>query len=223
MIWQDQGFLLSISKYNENSAIADFFTNNHGKVSGVIFGATSKKNKSYLLIGNNFHLNFNSKNDGKIGYFNIEINEILTPLYFEDKRKLFCIIYVMNLVKILTADHQENKDIYSLIRNLFISFKEDEWLRNFIFWELNLYKSLGYDINFKNYVKNINLDGKAKFITQSTNKIIPDFLINKDSSSDNKDIIDGFKLLGDYLDKTILKPNNINFPLSRIEFGNLIK
>ena len=45
MIWQDQGFLLSINKYNENSAITEFFTLNHGKISGVIFGATSKKNK----------------------------------------------------------------------------------------------------------------------------------------------------------------------------------
>ena len=27
----------------------------------------------------------------------------------------------------------------------------------------------------------------------------------------------------EFLEKSILKPNNINFPLSRIEFGNLIK
>ena len=37
------------------------------------------------------------------------------------------------------------------------------------------------------------------------------------------DIIKGFNIVGDFLDKTILKPNNINYPLSRIEFGNLIK
>ena len=48
MKWQDKGYLLSINKYNENSAIADFFTENNGKVSGVIFGATSKKIKNYL-------------------------------------------------------------------------------------------------------------------------------------------------------------------------------
>ena len=32
-----------------------------------------------------------------------------------------------------------------------------------------------------------------------------------------------FKIVGDFLDKSILKPNNINFPSSRIEFGKLIK
>ena len=50
MRWQDKGYLLSLNKYNENSAIAEFFTENNGKVSGVIFGASSKKIKSYLFV-----------------------------------------------------------------------------------------------------------------------------------------------------------------------------
>ena len=45
MIWDDEGYLISKTKYNENSIIADFFTKNHGKTSGMIFGATSKKIK----------------------------------------------------------------------------------------------------------------------------------------------------------------------------------
>ena len=68
------------------------------------------------------------------------------------------------------------------------------------------------------------VDGDDKFIVESTNKIIPNFLINNDIHPKNeKDIINGFKIVGEFLDKTILKPNNINFPLSRIELGNLIK
>ena len=69
MIWQDIGYLLSKIKYSENGIIADFFTESRGKVTGLIFGATSKKIKNYLLIGNRFHLNYNAKNDSKIGNF----------------------------------------------------------------------------------------------------------------------------------------------------------
>ena len=109
---QDKGYLLSINKYNENSAIAEFFTENNGKISGVIFGATSKKIKNYLLIGNKFHLNFNNKQDSKLGYFKLEIDEVKTPQYLDNKKKLFCIIYTMNIVKTLTVENQENKFIY---------------------------------------------------------------------------------------------------------------
>ena len=224
MRWQDKGYLLSLNKYNENSAIAEFFTENNGKISGIIFGATSKKIKNYLLIGNKFHLNFNFKQDAKLGYFKVEIDEINTPIYLENKKKLFCIIYTMNIIKILTVENQENKTIYQLLDNFFIFLDKDNWLINFIFWELNFYKCIGYDIDFKNYVKNVIVDGDDKFIVESTNKIIPNFLINNDIYAKNeKDIINGFKIVGEFLDKTILKPNNINFPLSRIELGNLIK
>ncbi len=224
MKWQDKGFLLSSTKYNENSAIVDFFTENYGKKSGVIFGASSKKIKNYLIIGNKFHLNFNSKNDSKLGYFKVEIDKIYTPTFFDNKKKLFCIIYTMNIIKILTMENEANTNIFKLINNFFSILYDDNWLTSFIFWELNFYKCIGYDINFKNYVKNVTIDGDEKFIVESNNKIIPGFLINNDIYVKNpNDIISAFKIVGEFLDKTILKPNNINFPSSRIELANLIK
>ena len=40
MNWQDKGYLLNINKYSENSSIAEFFTQNHGKTTGIIFGSS---------------------------------------------------------------------------------------------------------------------------------------------------------------------------------------
>ena len=102
MIWDDTGFLLSKNRYSENSLIAEIFTENHGKIPGIIFGGTSKKIKNYLQIGNKIHVNFNSKSENRIGYFKIEIQEALTPLFFDNKKKLSCIINAMNLIKLLT-------------------------------------------------------------------------------------------------------------------------
>ena len=223
MRWQDKGYLLALNKYNENSAIAEFFTKNNGKISGTIFGATSNKIKSYLFSGNKFHINFNSKQDSKLGYFKVEIDEVNTPKFLNNKKKLFCIIYTMNIVKLLTVENQENINIYNLLSNFFLILDKKDWLINFIFWELNFYKCIGYDINFKNYVKPVIVHGDKKFVVESTNKIIPNFLINNDSNVDSKkDIILGFNIVGDFLDKTILRPNNITFPISRTEFGKLI-
>ena len=224
MIWQDKGFLLSKNKYNENSSIVEFYTENHGKVIGILFGASSKKIKNYLLIGNKFHLNYNSKNNGKIGYFKIEIDHINTPLFLENKKKLCCIIYTMDILKILTAENQENKNVYFLIENYFNNLKQDDWLIKFIFWELKLFKNLGYQIDFINYAKNEIIDGKEIFIVKSNKKIIPNFLVDKISIPKSKnEITNAFKLIGDFLEKTILKPNNLNYPNSRLEFLNLIK
>ena len=63
MIWDDIGFLLNKNRYNENSLISEIYTKNFGKVSGIIFGGTSKKIKNYLQIGNKLYVNYNSKNE----------------------------------------------------------------------------------------------------------------------------------------------------------------
>ena len=106
MNWDDTGFLLSKNRYNENSVISEIFTQNHGKVSGIIFGGTSKKIKNYLQIGNKLHISFNSKLENRLGYFKIEISKAYSPIYFDKPKKLNCISSAMNLIKILTAESQ---------------------------------------------------------------------------------------------------------------------
>ena len=122
MNWQDKGYLLSKNKYNENSVISEFYTENHGKISGIIFGGTSKKIKNYLFEGNKLHINYNSKSQSKIGSLKVEIDEFKTPYFLEDKQKLLCIIYTMNLIKILTVENEKNSEIFLLI-NKYLSFK----------------------------------------------------------------------------------------------------
>ena len=104
MNWDDNGFLLSKNRYNENSLISEVFTKEHGKVPGLIFGGTSKKIKSYLQIGNNIYVNFNSKSENRIGYFKIEIQQELSSYYFYNQKKISCISSAMNLIKLLTAE-----------------------------------------------------------------------------------------------------------------------
>ncbi len=226
MIWDDLGFLLSKSRYNENSLIAEIFTKKYGKVSGIIFGGTSKKIKNYLQIGNHVHINFNSKSDQKIGYFKIEIKEALTPLYFNNPQKLSCISSTMHLIKILTADYQENEKIYLLLKNFFVLLKNNDWIKNYIFWELELFKVLGYDLNFLDMVNKKIVGDEIKYVSKSSTdkRIIPNFLIDKNQSSeDHKTLLSGLRLVNDYLEKSILKPNNLNQPTSRLHFLNTLK
>ena len=153
MIWDDTGFLLSKNKYNENSVISEIYTEKHGKVSGIIFGGTSKKIKNYLQIGNNLHVNYNSKSENRLGYFKIEIHEAFSPYFFDDNQKLSCISSAMNLVKLLTAELQKNQDIYLLLEKFYVLLKDNvNWIKNYIFWELELFKILGYDLDFESLV-----------------------------------------------------------------------
>jgi len=226
MNWIDEGFLISKNRYSENSLIAEIFTKDRGKISGIIFGGTSKKIKNYLQIGNRLHINYSSKSENRIGYFKVEILNAYSPLYFDHKQKLSCITSATNLVKILTADSQSNIKVYQLIENLFFILVSKDWLKKYIFWELDLLKVLGYDLELESLVEKDTIKNKTVYYASSSTekKYVPNFLIDKDIEvSDLKTLLNGLKLVGDYLDKTILKPNNLNYPNSRLFFINSLK
>jgi DNA repair protein RecO (recombination protein O) len=226
MNWDDSAYLISKNRYSENSIIAEVFTENHGKISGIIFGGTSKKIKNYLQIGNKIHVNYNTKSPTRIGYFKIEILKALTPLYFDENQKLSCISSAMHLIKLLTAEAQSNKEIFTLIDKFFEILIYKNWLQEYIFWELELLKLLGYDLELKNMVEKEVVDNKINYFVKSKTekKIIPNFLIEKNyKNTDLKNLLKGLKLVTDYLEKSILKPNNLNIPNSRTHFVNLLK
>ena len=226
MSWDDTGFLLSKNRYNENSLIVEIFTKNHGKVVGIIFGGTSKKIKNYLQIGNQLYTNYNSKSENRIGYFKIEIQNAYSPIYFEDPKKLNCVNSAMHLIKLLTADAQVNTKVFDLINQFYKFISGTHWLKEYIIWELELLKVLGYDLKLESIVnKELKNDEIMYFATSSKEKKnVPNFLIDKNKKeNDLKTLLKGLKLVGNFMDKTILKPNNLNLPLSRIHFENSLK
>ena len=187
MNWIDEGFLINKNRYSENSIIAEIYTKESGKISGIIFGGTSKKIKNYLQIGNKLHVNYNSKSDSRIGYFKVEILNAYTPLYFDHKQKLSCITSAINLIKILTAESQVNIKVYNLIEDLFLILKDNDWLKKYIFWELDLLKILGYDLELKNLVEKDIVENKTIYYASSSNekKYVPNFLIEKELEVDD--------------------------------------
>jgi len=226
MNWDDTGFLLSKNRYNENSIIAEVFTEKHGKISGIIFGGTSKKIKNYLQVGNKIYVSYNSRNPNRIGYFKIEILKALTPLYFDHNQKLSCIASAMNLVKILTAEAQANNEIFNIISDFFKILESDIWIKKYIFWELDILRLVGYDLELKNIVDSEIINNETSYYVSSSKekKIVPNFLIeDNDEKIDIKNLLKGFKLVSDYLEKSILRPNNISYPSSRLLFLNSLK
>ena len=226
MNWDDEGFLISKNRYSENSLISEVYTKCHGKVSGIIFGGTSKKIKNYLQIGNKVYLNYNSKFENRIGYFKIEIQEAMSPLYFDNQQKLACISSAIYLIKILTPEFQSNTKIFDLIEKFYKILDKNDWIKNYIFWELELFKIIGYDLELQNLVDKEIVGNEVRYVSKSSvnKRIIPNFLIDDNDEKLNLSIlINGLNFVGDYLDKSILRPNGLSQPFTRIHFINTLK
>jgi DNA repair protein RecO (recombination protein O) len=223
MNWDDECYLLSKRKFRENANIINVFTSKKGKVGGVVYGGNSRKIRNYLQISNKIFISHTSKNENKIGYFKTELIKPISPLYFNDKERTSALISSCTLLNILLPESQPNKKIYEIFDNLINSLNLENWIVLYIFFEINLIKELGYDVNLFSYkdindnptsMKKINIDG---FIYEVPNYLmqakipetITNYLIRKSLYFTRNIIVNKFFL-----------PNNIAFPKSRVILEN---
>ena len=211
MYWKDEGYLLSKTSFNENSIIIEAFTMNHGKYSGVVYGGSSRKQKKNFQIGNKILLNWRSKNENKMGYFNIELIDPIAPLFFDNKKKAICILSATSILKTLLPERQINKKIYFSFDRLIEQLNHENWIKLYIFWELSLIKELGFDSNFfneKNIDNHIEIDNKKL--------AIPDLIIKKDSNSFTNFEIQKALIFNKFLImEYFILPNRLRLPFSR--------
>ena len=130
------------------------------------------------------------------------------------------------MVKLLTVESQSNVNVFNLIGDLYSIFNIDDWVKEYIFWELKLLEIVGFNLQLNKIAKSEVINNEKKYFvgSNSQKKYVPNFLIDRDEKKlDKKTLSKALKLVGDFLEKNVLKPNNISYPNSRLEFVNLFK
>ena len=223
MDWQDEGFLLSKIKFRENANIINVFTNNHGKVSGIVYGGNSRKIRNFLQISNKIYVFYNSKGDNRIGYFKTELVEAISPKYFNSKKKTTCLLSLSSILNLLLPDSQPYKNLFFSVENFLKELNQENWVSNYVYWELNLIKELGFDPYLEQFAKNLDDTSNHKIFEIDNIKYqIPVFLLKQKNNEaiDNKNISIALSFTRNLLSNKFFIPNNLIFPKARIIFEN---
>ena len=223
MNWQDEGFLLSKIKFRENANIIIVFTNNRGKVSGIVYGGTSRKIRNFLQISNKIFIIHSSKSDNRLGYFKTEIVEAISPKYFSNKKKTSALLSISSILNLLLPESQPYKSLYDSLDNLLNNFDQDNWIILYIYWELKLLKDLGFDPFLEQFILNEDLISKYKTVEIDNIKYqVPNFLLSKEktSSLENKQISMALSFTRSILTNKFFFPNNLLLPKSRMILEN---
>ena len=223
MNWEDECYLLSKKKFRENANIINVFTANKGKIGGIVYGGNSRKIRNYLQISNKLFVFNNSKNDNKIGYFKTELIKAISPNYFSDKERTSVLISICSLLNSLLPESQPYKNIYKSFEKFIGSLNLDNWIILYIFFEINLIKELGYDVNLSTFNDlDDNVYNLKKIKIDDYNYEVPNFLIKQKIPNSisrlliKKSLIFTRSIL---LNKFFI-PNNLSFPKSRVILEN---
>ena len=220
MNWESEGFILSKRKFRENAIILEVFTNDFGKVSGIVYGGTSRKVKNYLQLVNKIYVNYTFKNENKIGYFKTELIDAIAPKYFNNKNKILCLNSITSILKLLLPENQKLYNVYISLDGFLNNFNNENWLINYLNWELDLISNLGY--GFDRSKLNKDYDKKNfNIVIDNYEYNIPTFLLSKNISKVSfKEIYEGLIFSRRLMENKFFIPNNIKFPQSRRIFEN---
>ena len=215
MYWEDQGYILSKTSYNENSLIIEAFTLNHGKCSGIVYGGSSRKQKKNFQIGNKIFITWRSKGENKIGYFTTELIKPLAPLFFDNKKKTIGVVAATSILRILLPDRQVNKKIFNSFELLANQFNDKDWIKLYIFWELSLIKELGYEVDFSIDENRKDSLKKSVLIDDKLVKV-PDILLNNTADKISNLQIKEALIFNKFLIlENFIKPHSLRLPFSR--------
>ena len=217
MNWEDEGYLINKKKFRENATIISAFTKNYGKITGIVYGGTSRKIKNYLQIGNKIFLIFNSKNPNKIGYLKTEIIEAISPRYFNDKKRSYLILSITDLLNSLLPDEEPHKNIYLSLENLIRNLDDRNWPLIYSFWEINLIKELGFGFTAD---KTSSSKDVLSIDIDNISYKVPKFIINGEIPEKfSKETVNyALSFTRNLMLNKFFLPNNLFLPKSRIFF-----
>ena len=151
----------------------------------------------------------------------------ISPYFFDNKLKILILISAVNILKTLTPELQKNLNIYNLFLNLIDYLKKEKRniILDYIHWELDLIKEIGFDLDLgKKFFNNINNDKLINIDIDDENYNLPSFIFNRSSIPINdKHIYYALNFISNYIHKKILVPNNLFYPNYRNHLQNLYK
>jgi DNA repair protein RecO (recombination protein O) len=223
MNWQDEGFLLSKIKFRENANIINVFSNTRGKVSGIVYGGSSRKIRNFLQISNKIFIIYSSKAENRLGYFKTELVEAISPKYFNDKKKTTALLSSSSILNLLLPESQPYKKLYDALDDLLKKFDKDNWIIHYIYWELLLLKELGFDPYLDQFFDNVRDNSIQKTIEiDNVRYQAPGFMLSKEKveNLNTNQITTALSFTRNILTNKFFLPNNLPFPKSRIILEN---
>ena len=228
MNFRDEGLILNIKNYSENSAIIKILSKSHGIYRGFIKNSKSKKFNSIIQISNLVSFEFKNRIEENLGSFtNIDLIESKISKFIFEKIKLDCIQSLLSIINDLFLERENLSQLFEKL-NDFINkisnqkISQNEIIANYIKLEIFILSNLGYGLDLEScVVTNSKIDlafvspKSARAVSFNVgknyaNKLLklPQFLISEHIEPDYLSLLDGLKLTEFFIEKFLIPEKN---------------
>jgi DNA repair protein RecO (recombination protein O) len=231
MEWTGEAIVLGAKPFGEGKAIAELFTEHHGRVAGVVHGGGARRMAGVLQAGNLVHATWKARLAEQLGFFApLELERSVAAGLLEDKAALCGLASAVALVRMALPERQAHPAVYVAFALLTESFSDNDlWPPLYARFELGLLAAAGYGLDLTRCALSGAVEGLA-YISPKTGRAataeavgeladkllrLPPFLVNPDAPLEMGDVADGFALSGYFLERRIADPKGEHLPDAR--------
>ena len=232
MQWSDEGIVLSSRAHGETSAIAELLTASHGRHLGLVRGGRSKRLRPVLQPGNLVKADWRARLSEHLGSYTIELVVAHAARVFDDRPALAGLNTLTALAR-LVPEREPHTRLFEATSLVLEALAEGEhWPVLLVRWEMGLLEKLGFGLDLSacagsGATKNLNYvspkSGRA--VSREAGEPykekllpLPAFLLpgnGEGAAPTGSDVVNGFRLMGFFLNKHVWGPREIKPPAAR--------
>lgn len=148
MDWAGEGYVLSVKKHGETSAIIEVFTRDKGRHLGLVRGGVSRKLRPVLQPGNKIKLEWRARLSEHLGYFTVESLDARAAELMDDRLSLAGLNSACAVARETLPEREAHSGVYDAFEVLVSNLHDkDIWPALYIQWEAGLLSAMGYGLD----------------------------------------------------------------------------
>ena len=229
MEFSTQGFVLSVRRHGETSAIIDVLTPDKGRHAGLVRGGVSRKMRPVLQPGNLVRVNWQARLSEHLGNFTVEAIDARAAQLMDDRLALAALNAACALTLAVLPEREPHPAVYDAFA-VMVSHMDDPdiWPALYVKWEAGLLDAMGYGLDLSKCAasgRNDNLThvsprtGRAVSASEAEPYLdkllaLPGFLAGRKGIMPDE-IKQGLALTGYFIESRILWPADRQLPEAR--------
>lgn len=148
MDWESEGYIISVRKHGESSAIIDVLTPDQGRHAGLVRGGNSRRQRPVIEIGNKVQVQWRARLSEHLGNFIIEPLQMNAATLMLDRTSLIGLNAVCAMAKTVLPERQAFPQVYAALDVLMQNLDDpDIWPALYVRWEMGVLAALGYGLD----------------------------------------------------------------------------
>lgn len=229
MDFTTQGYVLSVRRHGETSAIIEILTPDKGRHAGLVHGGVSRKLRPVLQPGNLIRVTWKARLSEHLGTFTAEAIDARAAQLMDDRLSLAALNAACALTLAVLPEREPHPEVYEAFSVMIAHMDDpDIWPALYVKWEAGLLDAMGYGLDLSKCAasgRNDNLThvsprtGRAVSASEAEPYLdkllsLPGFLIGRQGIMPDE-IKNGLALTGYFIESRILWPADRQLPEAR--------